>query len=254
MASDIKKMKNNRRNYYRILHVQPDAPLEIIRASYRAMMGPLKMHPDMGGNHEVAALINQAWEVLSDPAKRAAYDRKIESNLPKTARKASSNRFTQTTQEKKHTNAPHHRTDCSFNLSVCLFCTTPLPPEIGTETCCRSCGCPLAPPPIPAKMGKELFGRRRLPRMQRSQSVIVHVTQEGGPLPAKLRNISDSGMSLELEAMVREGEVIRVLAHEFEALTQVLAVRWYSQRWIASMRLVSIKFAKRQGVFISTYA
>lgn len=49
MVSDIKKMKNNRRNYYRILHVQPDAPLEIIRASYRAMMGPLKMHPDMGG-------------------------------------------------------------------------------------------------------------------------------------------------------------------------------------------------------------
>lgn len=48
--------------------------------------------------------------------------------------------------------------------------------------------------------------------------------------------------------------MIRVLAHEFEALTQVLAVRWYSQRWIASMRLVSIKFAKRQGVFISTYA
>ena len=250
-------MKNNRRNYYRILHVQSDAPLEIIRASYRAMMGPLKMHPDMGGNHEVAALINQAWEVLSDPAKRAAYDRKIESNLPKmarAARKTSSNRFTQTTQEIKKNNEPHQHVDNLFNTSLCLFCTTPLPLEIGPETCCRSCGCPLAPPPMPARMGKELFGRRRLPRMQRSQSVIVHVTQEGGPLPAKLRNISDSGMSLELEAMVREGEVIRILAHEFEALTQVLAVRWYSQRWIASVRLVSIKFAKRQGVFVSTYA
>ena len=57
-------MKNNRRNYYRILHVQSDAPLEIIRASYRAMMGPLKMHPDMGGNHEVAALIKDRKSVV----------------------------------------------------------------------------------------------------------------------------------------------------------------------------------------------
>jgi predicted transcriptional regulator len=32
----------NRRNYYRILQVQPDAPVEIIRASYRTMMRELK--------------------------------------------------------------------------------------------------------------------------------------------------------------------------------------------------------------------
>lgn len=247
-------MKNNRRNYYRILHVQPDAPLEIIRASYRAMMGPLKMHPDFGGDHEIAALINQAWEVLSDPAKRAAYDRKIESNLANGARKTSSNRFDYAKQKSADAKASPTHTNSELDRSACLFCSTALPSEIGPETCCRSCGSPLAPPPMPVKLGKELFGRRRLPRIQRSQSVIVHVTQEGGPLPAKIRNISDSGMGLELETMVREGEVIRVLAHEFEALTQVLATRWYSQRWIISLRLVSIKFAKRQGVFVSTYA
>lgn len=32
----------NRRNYYRILQVQPDAPPEIIRASYRTLMKELK--------------------------------------------------------------------------------------------------------------------------------------------------------------------------------------------------------------------
>ena len=51
-------MKKNRRNYYRVLHVQPDAPIEVIKASYRALMGPLRHHPDLGGDHETAALIN----------------------------------------------------------------------------------------------------------------------------------------------------------------------------------------------------
>ena len=70
-------MKRNRRNYYRILHVQPEAPVEIIRASYRTLMGPLRQHPDRGGDHHVAALLNEAYAVLSDPARRAAYDRSL---------------------------------------------------------------------------------------------------------------------------------------------------------------------------------
>jgi curved DNA-binding protein CbpA len=68
---------NNRRNYYRILQVQPDAPQEIIRASYRTLMKELKAHPDVGGEHASAYLINEAYETLSDRARRAEYDRKL---------------------------------------------------------------------------------------------------------------------------------------------------------------------------------
>ena len=64
----------NRRNLYRILHVQPDAPDEIIQSSYRTLMMKLRMHPDLGGDHYTATLINEAYAVLSDPARRAAYD------------------------------------------------------------------------------------------------------------------------------------------------------------------------------------
>jgi hypothetical protein len=67
----------NRRNYYRVLHVQPDAPVEIIRTSYRTLMQRLHMHPDLGGDHWNAQLINEAFATLSDPAKRAAYDRRM---------------------------------------------------------------------------------------------------------------------------------------------------------------------------------
>ena len=44
-------MVNNRRNHYRMLFVQPDAPFEVIRANYRTLMGKLKLHPDLGGEH-----------------------------------------------------------------------------------------------------------------------------------------------------------------------------------------------------------
>ena len=66
--------KNNQRNLYRILYVQPDAPIEIIRASYRTLMQKLKAHPDLGGDEWNAAIINKAFEVLSDERKRRTYD------------------------------------------------------------------------------------------------------------------------------------------------------------------------------------
>lgn len=67
----------NRRNYYRILQVQPDAPPEIIRASYRTLMKELKAHPDVGGEHSSAYLINEAYETLSNGDRRAAYDKTL---------------------------------------------------------------------------------------------------------------------------------------------------------------------------------
>jgi len=68
---------NNRRNYYRILQVQPDAPPEIIRASYRTLMKEMKAHPDVGGEHSSAYIINEAYETLSDCGRRAEYDKKL---------------------------------------------------------------------------------------------------------------------------------------------------------------------------------
>lgn len=61
----------NRRNYYRILHVQPDAPKEMIRSSYRTIMHKMRVHPDLGGDSEAAALVNEAYAVLSDERERA---------------------------------------------------------------------------------------------------------------------------------------------------------------------------------------
>ncbi|MCF8038066.1 MAG: DnaJ domain-containing protein [Desulfohalobiaceae bacterium] len=68
---------NNRRNYYRILEVQPDAPFEVIRHNYRLLLHKLRMHPDLGGEQRDATLINIAFDTLRHPEKRAAYDKKL---------------------------------------------------------------------------------------------------------------------------------------------------------------------------------
>ncbi len=67
----------NRRNYYRILHVQPDAPVELIKSSYRTLMHKLKHHPDLGGDHDTAVIINEAYHTLTNAKKRQAYDAKL---------------------------------------------------------------------------------------------------------------------------------------------------------------------------------
>ncbi|MCF8104518.1 MAG: DnaJ domain-containing protein [Desulfohalobiaceae bacterium] len=67
----------NRRNYYRILEVQPDAPFEAIKHNYRLLLHKLRMHPDLGGEQRDAALINMAFDTLRHPEKRAAYDRML---------------------------------------------------------------------------------------------------------------------------------------------------------------------------------
>lgn len=57
---------------YEVLQVRQTAEPEVIRAAYRALAR--KHHPDFGGKPERMAAINEAWAVLGNPTRRAAYD------------------------------------------------------------------------------------------------------------------------------------------------------------------------------------
>jgi curved DNA-binding protein CbpA len=74
-----KNTPNNeeRRNHYRTLNVQPDAPLESIKNNYRTLLQKLRLHPDLGGDDWNASTVNEAYNVLRHPIKRAAYDKKL---------------------------------------------------------------------------------------------------------------------------------------------------------------------------------
>lgn len=63
------------RNYYQILQVDPAAEPEVIRAAYKRLS--IKYHPDTNpsaGSHQRMQELNEAYQVLKDPARRAHYD------------------------------------------------------------------------------------------------------------------------------------------------------------------------------------
>ena len=58
---------------YETLGVPPDASAEEIKTARRRRAS--KAHPDKGGSDEEMQRVNHAYEVLSDPERRAQYDR-----------------------------------------------------------------------------------------------------------------------------------------------------------------------------------
>ncbi|HWT78701.1 MAG TPA: DnaJ domain-containing protein [Candidatus Acidoferrum sp.] len=64
------------KDYYAILQVHPRAEPEVIEAAYRRLSR--KYHPDVSGeagSGQRMRDLNEAFEVLGDPARRRAYDR-----------------------------------------------------------------------------------------------------------------------------------------------------------------------------------
>ncbi|GIV16498.1 MAG: hypothetical protein KatS3mg022_1933 [Armatimonadota bacterium] len=75
-----------RSTLYDLLEVSPNASPEVIKAAYRQLA--LKYHPDKQPDvrmrrqaEERMKQINAAYHILSDPARRAEYDRRLREEL-----------------------------------------------------------------------------------------------------------------------------------------------------------------------------
>jgi curved DNA-binding protein CbpA len=154
----------NRRNYYRILHVQPDAPDTMIRTAYRTLMQKLRQHPDLGGDGATATLINEAYAVLSDPDRRAAYDMQL-GHPQRTA------------------HPPPPATPPSPAGAHCAYCQAGIPARTSDAPGrrCQVCGSPLSPPPDAQRFNA---ARRAFDRRTLAAPVEYFLRQESGPRPA----------------------------------------------------------------------
>ncbi len=231
----------NRRNYYRVLHVQPDAPAEVVRAAYRALMA--RHHPDQGGDHELAVLLNEAWTVLGDPALRAAYDEKrARAGLKPRAARTAPPSEAPASAPRDATNAPSGRS--------CPFCGGTNPPA---ELACLRCESPLTRV-RPTAVGAGLTGddRRRLPRVSRADWGTMKLQWKGEPIDIRLRNLSLEGVSFFSGASLVPRSRIRLSAAAFDAVVDVIRCERSGNVFVAQGAFVTVRFAGKGGFVYTT--
>lgn len=61
-------------DYYQVLQISPKADPAIVKAAYYTHLKTLRKHPDLGGDHEEASVLNEAYEILGNPDRRREYD------------------------------------------------------------------------------------------------------------------------------------------------------------------------------------
>ena len=223
----------NRRNYYRILQVQPDAPTEIIRASYRTMMRELKRHPDLGGSTPEAAVLNEAYETLNDPQRRAAYDEKLFSAFTKQAR-----------SQARPPAAPVLCPVCKRALTrkpepgeVCRTCLTPLPAEESSD-------------PVQSKRAQE--------RTRSSEAVKFYSAWPGKPAQGRMIDFSPKGMRFICGEKLAPKSVLKISSKLFEASGTVTNVSEEMSGkgpcYAVGICFLAVHFAESRGTFFSTSA
>ena len=253
-------MKRNLPNYYSILKVRPGASQETIKAGYRKLMVTMKMHPDLGGEHETAAQINEAYQVLRDRAERAAYDRMY---LPQGLRAAQSAARAEDQRTDSGARARPGTASATSSKSAptppkwaadgyCPLCRAALPQSIGPDTRCQTCRSPLSTAPQPDAYGRELFGRRASPRTAKTHFATVYPAGQSQGIRVKMRDLSLDGISFYSEIALGVQQVFKFLDSILEALAQVVSCRKRGQLYSVHARLLTVAFHRKAGVFDST--
>lgn len=219
-------------DYYRILHVQPDAPAAIIHASYRTLL-----QRALGGSRgtEEIALLDRAYAVLGDPARRATYD------LERAGRADS---------------APRDVNDETGTIGTrsCLFCGAlhALERSLERDDECGQCASPL----YPAERHRlEYSGQRMLNRIPKRHAIHLWVAwPQDSPIRGEMRNLSLNGMSFASGVRFEPNQIVRIECTELRALARIAHVERDgngSERFSAGVEFLTLRFRQVRGSFVS---
>ena len=244
----------NRRNFYRILHVQPEAPLEIIKASYRSLMSKLKAHPDLGGDHEAAVLINQAYAVLSHPEKRRQYDESLRSTSARApaARPAPAAAAARPRRAESYSE-PGKQPRQAPVFTHCPFCRTEIGSTRRPGARCGACASPLELAlPMPGARMQELFGRRAAPRIRKAADFRIYPEWPHQGHPAQLRDVSPTGISLLCEYAAQRAQILKLEGSLLTAIAKVVSVRTGARGGVSiHAAFLTAELLTRAGGFVS---
>lgn len=231
----------NRRNYYRILHVQPDAPVEIIRASYRTLMHKLRYHPDLGGDDWNAALLNEALQVLSDDQRRAAYDREC---LPPSS---ACRRDAERSAARGGGSFGARASSQCAPVGSCPFCGSPLSGD--PEPACPRCRAPLSPPQVAAGTHGD---QRRYARLVHAAPLLIH-TDWSRPeaIAGQFRDLSPAGVQAAVSAPLAQEQIVLLTSELLDAVGKVANCSPAGSRHIAGIAFLTLRFHEPRGTFVS---
>lgn len=235
---------DHQKTYYELLHIQVDAPVEVIRSSYRVLMQQLKMHPDLGGDPETAALVNKAYQVLTNPEERAFYDDSI-----KQAKQEMHELGVETTSYQKEGSF------VSVNLEThCAFCHAPhhLGNHLAPDSSCGQCGSVLYPV---VRQPMQTSGRRIINRIQKRWPVSFYTKWPAmSAFSGMTIDVSLNGMQILTTAKLHDDQIIKLSSNTLDALGRVVSQRKesveYRSRWRTGVEFITLKFHSVQGTFI----
>jgi hypothetical protein len=247
---------SNRRNYYRILHVQPDAPDPVIRSSYRTVLQKLKQHPDLGGDHTEAALINQAYAVLTNPKKRAAYDRELMQLHSKST--LGGERFYKQ-GDQAHTctvDQPESSRDEVNETCInayCVFCKLPHSAQ-SRHQYDATCACCESPLSLAKPVALEKSCRRVVTRVAKDAQVYFYTDWPQRHRPGRLQDMSPNGMSFMTSEYVAEAQIIKLVSGLVHAVAEVMSCqsteKHGTKTYSVGVHFLTLRFQQSKGTFV----
>lgn len=241
---DRRSRHRNRRNFYRVLQVQPDAPDVTISASYRA----LKQYQPQD-----SALLDEAYRTLSNSAARKQYDAIFSSYTLRDRKSEAANPDLPVVTSTSDSLTNFLEADRAIiNLTYCFFCNTPHAPqtEYYLHETCLECASPLHA----LTHGHFESSRRWLGRIPVAGKFSFYLFWPSKPSIGIFQDLSPAGVRFTTDAMLNPKDIIKIDAPNFQAVAEVTYTRAEKSGLSVGTRFITAIFDRRQGSFVTAQA
>ena len=227
--------------------------MEVIRSSYRTMMQRLKMHPDLGGDHQDAALVNEAYAVLMNPKARAEYDANLEKRQNSKQTEAAKEKSESQANETSDTQS--HKTYYDIDITMyCPFCKTlhGLGKMVEPQSVCAKCESALFPA---TKQTFEKSGQRNIQRIDKQWPISFYTHWlDTKPHTGYTHDVSLNGIQIITDTVLEHSQVIKITANTLDALGRVVNQRedasGANEQWRVGLEFVTLRFHHARGTFV----
>jgi hypothetical protein len=251
LGQEGKIASGNRRNYYRILQIQPDAPTAAIIASYTALADYPLQNQD---------LLSEAFAVLANPAIRLRYDDFLAGRIhPRPEQSPSASQYGALIRRINVSTSKHPCTQSETTAALyhCVFCHTPFVYKLTLypSASCLECGSPLPIATIIDQSGLCSQNHRACERTSAAGALAFYLCWPDTPRHGVLQDLSPKGMGFLTRSPLGVGNVIKIETPHFSAIAEVMRIQQAKDDYVsAGARFLTVKFTQERGNFLVAQA